>query len=244
MKDSIATPDVCAYEGCPRDKWSKGWCSAHYIQQRKHGVEGMRPLAPREFTRCSVDGCEKVSYAFGACNGHYQQAKKFGWGQLIPLQVINPDKICTFEGCDKIRASGIHCQAHYKMVVKSRPLVDIAAYTAQKGNICIIPGCGGDAHSKGTCALHRNASRFNLTKEKLAELYATNQCSICGDPPIARNLSIDHDHSCCPGQRSCGACVRGLLCNPCNVGIGFLREDIENLKRAIAYLQGDRVFAA
>jgi hypothetical protein len=25
-------------------------------------------------------------------------------------------------------------------------------------------------------------------------------------------LSVDHNHACCPGSRSCGKCVRGLLC--------------------------------
>jgi hypothetical protein len=27
---------------------------------------------------------------------------------------------------------------------------------------------------------------------------------------------VDHDHACCPGENTCGQCVRGLLCNFCN----------------------------
>jgi hypothetical protein len=36
---------------------------------------------------------------------------------------------------------------------------------------------------------------------------------------------VDHDHKCCAGRRSCGKCVRGLLCSRCNTVLGLLEED-------------------
>lgn len=71
-------------------------------------------------------------------------------------------------------------------------------------------------------------------------------CAICHKPEQAvsanpasnqiRMMSVDHDHACCAGKRSCGQCVRGLLCSRCNAGLGNLNDDIGLLTSAIAYL--------
>lgn len=63
-------------------------------------------------------------------------------------------------------------------------------------------------------------------------------CAICKNPPEpGKRLFVDHDHSCCSGQKTCGRCVRGLLCHQCNVGIGFLQDDITRLENSIEYLK-------
>lgn len=48
---------------------------------------------------------------------------------------------------------------------------------------------------------------------------------------------VDHDHKCCPGSRSCGKCVRGVLCRSCNLALGLVEDNIENLRGLIAYLE-------
>lgn len=53
-------------------------------------------------------------------------------------------------------------------------------------------------------------------------------CAICCQTSY-KNLHVDHDHD--TGR------VRGLLCSPCNTSLGGFRDSIENLKRAIKYLE-------
>lgn len=50
-------------------------------------------------------------------------------------------------------------------------------------------------------------------------------------------LYVDHDHACCPRERSCGACLRGLLCRACNTALGLFDEDPERLNAARTYLR-------
>ncbi len=53
-------------------------------------------------------------------------------------------------------------------------------------------------------------------------------CAICGRQSEGK-FNIDHDHD--TGN------VRGLLCGPCNRGIGLLGDSAETLQRAVAYLE-------
>lgn len=62
----------------------------------------------------------------------------------------------------------------------------------------------------------------------------SNGCAVCGS---TENLNIDHDHACCPGQKSCGKCVRGVLCDRHNMAAGIVRDDVDHLKKLIKYLE-------
>ena len=63
-------------------------------------------------------------------------------------------------------------------------------------------------------------------------------CAVCGKTELTqRQLCVDHDHSCCPGETSCGKCIRGLLCSKCNRGLGLLRDSCEILEKALSYLR-------
>lgn len=51
-----------------------------------------------------------------------------------------------------------------------------------------------------------------------------NVCAICHNP-FPRVPCQDHNHHCCNGYKSCGKCLRGLLCNHCNNGLHFLENE-------------------
>jgi hypothetical protein len=60
------------------------------------------------------------------------------------------------------------------------------------------------------------------------------KCYAC---KINRATNIDHDHGCCPGVRSCGSCIRGILCNQCNTALGLVKDSRETLYNLIQYLK-------
>lgn len=67
-------------------------------------------------------------------------------------------------------------------------------------------------------------------------------CAICKGPePIRATLSVDHDHRCCPPRKSCGRCIRGLLCTPCNRALAALRDDPTIVEAAANYLRRFRL---
>ena len=60
-------------------------------------------------------------------------------------------------------------------------------------------------------------------------------CAICKGT-WSRPLVVDHDHDCCPGEYTCGNCLRALLCNNCNSGLGWFKHNPEIMKAAIKYI--------
>lgn len=81
--------------------------------------------------------------------------------------------------------------------------------------------------------------RYNMTPQEYHDRLDSqdSKCLVCQRSD--RVLSIDHDHDCCPGRRSCGECIRGFICNPCNVALGMFTNSIDTLYRAIDYLGSD-----
>jgi hypothetical protein len=128
-------------------------------------------------------------------------------------------KVCAQEGCTEAAASKGFCTAHYG---KSR----------------WAEGYRGDKYNTEARRARRIKYRYGITIEQYAQMVAdrNNRCDICGEPPSEANtrahwngkLCIDHCHDT--------GVVRGLLCNDCNLTLGYGKTP-HTLRRAAEYLQ-------
>lgn len=71
---------------------------------------------------------------------------------------------------------------------------------------------------------------YKLRPDEYEELLSRG-CEVCG---TTQNLCIDHDHDCCPGAKTCGKCIRGVLCSRHNQGEGYFKT-IEEIEALLAY---------
>ena len=71
--------------------------------------------------------------------------------------------------------------------------------------------------------------KYEITQEDYSRMYEEQEgrCKICGAKKDL--LHVDHCHK--TGK------VRGLLCEHCNPGLGYFKDNVEALRSAIAYLE-------
>jgi hypothetical protein len=97
----------------------------------------------------------------------------------------------------------------------------------------------------GTCRrCHRNHQLkrdFGITLAEYEAALAAQGggCAACGvtEEGNGRMLAVDHDHACCPSRKTCGQCIRGLLCSACNLQLGRVADDIDRLEALVGYLR-------
>ena len=79
--------------------------------------------------------------------------------------------------------------------------------------------------------LYQKKTKYNLDPKSYKELFIKqdNKCAICGCE-FSNTVKgfVDHDHV--SGR------VRGLLCSKCNSLLGFAKDNIDILNKAIKYL--------
>jgi hypothetical protein len=78
----------------------------------------------------------------------------------------------------------------------------------------------------------KNLGKFGLTLDSYHALLEKqgDKCACCGTSYHGgRQFNVDHDHE--TGK------VRGLLCNRCNLGLGYLDDNLAGVQRAMAYLE-------
>lgn len=218
----------CDFPGCLRPHDSRGYCSGHYNQIRKqYPLREIRERNP-EGTLCSASAegwqCDEVANPFSSrCQYHIEQLSRTG--QLKPR--VQRSSVQVSERDEAGRKQCNRCATW-----KDESRFYHAKHTSDKRQ----PDCID-------CYLWRNTLRnFQMTQESYESLLDSQGggCAVCHEPPgDKRRLSVDHDHSCCPeAGKSCGKCVRGILCASCNSALGNARDSIKILRDLARYLEG------
>lgn len=211
---------VCSFSGCPREHAARGWCNSHYRQWRQGGP--VRPLKePRSVAEppCKYAGCDAtLHYAKGWCKSHYLQSW-YGF-EIRPVRRKTGIVASPNEDGEKQCA---RCRL-WKPAEEYHP----ASKPGRLQSKC--KRCERDARFQAV---------YNVDILWYEDvLRRQGGCGICGKVDGEdKYLSVDHDHSCCPGDRSCGICVRGLLCSRHNRALGLLGDSVESVKKALIYLE-------
>ena len=79
------------------------------------------------------------------------------------------------------------------------------------------------------CREYHYAKKYGITISGLKRMLQSQQgiCPICNEK-IGETYALDHDHQ--TGR------IRAILCSNCNTGLGFFKENIALLGRALIYL--------
>ena len=85
---------------------------------------------------------------------------------------------------------------------------------------------------------YRNSNlkrKYRLTVEDFNRLVDEQGgvCPICGGVPE----EVDHDHACCAGSKTCGKCIRAVLCKNCNRALGHAHDDPKTLRALAVYVE-------
>lgn len=228
-------PKYCSISGCEKIVKARGYCAMHYSRNTKYGSPGAAAPTrlPQASLICTADGCQRESHAGSLCHNHYREQIRRANG-VKPA--VKRDAECQLQSCSEPHYSLGYCSGHYRRFsTTGDPQEDVPFRKLVLGRTaCEVPGCPRAHVAGGLCASHHATTRtYRITKQQLIELL-TQPCSICG---ATENLSIDHDHSCCAGSKSCGNCVRGTVCGRHNRMLGQLGDNPENLLRAAEYLE-------
>lgn len=167
------------------------------------------------------EGCDAIVFIrkWQLCRAHYMRARKQGLtatgSDFHRISDPNPEGwrgTCSICGPDtpiRLHSDGI---THVCLNLHS-------SYTASDGN--------------------QRKHLYGLDADTVKAMFvlARWRCEICSDGVTLTTGHIDHDHACCPGRKTCGKCVRGILCARCNSLLTRERDNPALLRAAVRYLE-------
>lgn len=238
----------CSVRDCKRRHGQMGFCRRHYEQWR-NGIGDLTP-EPRYCGGCGAEVPVRKSRR-DFCDTACRKASEVQ---------------CRYGGCGNVVRQRQLCAGHLDQQARGEQLAPLvyesrrqrgAPLLRDEGGRKFCPGCQDWRHPESfgsaTCTPDllantcldccRSATlkaKYGITLTQYEWILAEQGggCAICSTTDGRKRHAVDHDHGCCPGERTCGRCLRGLLCIPCNMGIGFFREREKSLRRAAEYVRG------
>ena len=221
--------NVCVIDKCQAPVKIKkyGLCGNHYMAQWRSARLG-RPLTGR---RCARDGCPNVLPDDAPLNRFFCED--------VDCQRARDRSRGRDRSASNTRAREARQEAIWKLL-SERPCKNCGHPLTEgrtKGDerltsaLTLHPRCRSTAYHN-----HQGLTGADIDAMLLAQ---GGRCAIpaCGaEKPGGGGWHIDHDHACCPSGHSCEKCRRGLLCAPCNMGLGQFRDDVALLRSAADYL--------
>lgn len=224
------------------EAYSWGLCSDCMVRV-KNGEEPYDLVDP--YPECVIEGCDrKAPRGDGVCFTHNMQKQRGGVYKDIRPSLDMDWPVCSVSWCDRTSEAKTSptygaplCPSHGNHMRRYGEIRSPQREQYVDGDICVVVGCNNRPVGSWLCNTHHvRKQTYSLSTEELVYLLG-QPCSICGSRD---RISIDHDHSCCPGPQSCGECVRGPLCGNCNLGLGSFRDNEMFLIRAAEYLANTR----
>ena len=151
-------------------------------------------------------------------------------GNIMSQRRKEATRFCTYNDCQGIHYAKGLCKNCYMRNSRhgSPVLINDGTKTSKHG-------------SREMYIRSQLKSKYKLAYEDYLEM-AKNGCHVCAKPNLEhKRLHVDHDHNHCDAERSCGLCVRGVVCDACNVAIGrfdngILRADYYNYDKVRDYV--------
>lgn len=184
---------------------------------------------------CSVEGCSRVIKTSGLCGMHYQRLRTTGdVGGSEPI-LVKGIRNCDDRSAEYSRRWRENNRDKSRISQRLRRESDPEKFK--------VRGAEWRANNPDSVRNSYLKYTYGITLDEYARLleFQNGRCAICeGSSPGGRKetFGVDHDHNCCPGRRSCGRCIRGLLCVNCNNRIlGGANDNPDVLRRAVEYLE-------
>lgn len=227
---------TCSIDECEAPKYCKALCKSHYNQSYRASVPPC--IAP--------EGCTKRATAGrGLCKTHYSRWRNTGTTDAPVRQR------CLHTDCERLGynlGSGF-CPAHSTRRITYTTVPSLDELGEGRCGACrrVLPveefskhraTNRGYSYTCKDCAYWADLmKKYSITPDEFERIWSEqgSVCAICRGTPRGR-AHVDHDHACCPHTRSCGYCVRGILCKRCNTELVASYEQLPPELRTWALL--------